>query len=126
MSVRYLYRIPVSQRICSYYLCRKRILRNIDRDKNGNIYHHGCLQNALEDQFHCLDCFSSFDATEASFTEKQQFFNDDFRAALKPICPNCGSSNIKPLGSAELEFTVKHHTPPFAPDLETGKTRVEA
>jgi hypothetical protein len=70
MSIRVLYRkIPVSIRICSYYQCHKSILRNIDRDKNGHLYHHGCLLSAREERWRCLECYAQFDATEASFEE---------------------------------------------------------
>lgn len=41
MSLRALYRkIPESRRLCVY--CDEPILRNIDRDKDGRLYHHGC------------------------------------------------------------------------------------
>jgi hypothetical protein len=47
MSIRLLYlRIPARQRLCSYYRCKEPVLRNIDRDKQGRIYHHGCLLSA--------------------------------------------------------------------------------
>jgi hypothetical protein len=122
MSLRALYRrIEPKKRICSYYKCRERIQRNIDRDKDGNIYHHGCLMDAQDEEYHCLDCYSTFDATEACFTEKQQFFNDNFRVQLKPICPNCGSSNIKPACLPDPEsFTVKHHEMPSGRLVECG------
>jgi hypothetical protein len=96
MSIRLLYqRIPARQRLCSYYRCKEPVLRNIDRDKQGRIYHHGCLLSAQEEQFHCLDCFSHFDATEAHFQEGQRCYNDLVSTVLKPVCPNCGSPNLK-------------------------------
>lgn len=88
MSVRYLYRqLPVSQRICSYYRCQKPILRNIAKDKNGALYHYGCLNSALDEKHRCLNCFMIFDATEATFTD----LGTD---SLVMACPSCGSTNI--------------------------------
>ena len=96
MSIRALYqKIPESKRTCSYYLCRHPILRNIDIDKGGRIYHHGCLLDAREEKHRCLECFNVFDATEASFEEAQKIQGDEISEELKPICPSCGSSNTK-------------------------------
>jgi Zn finger protein HypA/HybF involved in hydrogenase expression len=99
MSLRYLYRkIPQSNRRCSYYRCpRKSIRRNIDLDKNGRIYHHGCLMDALDEQHECLECFSSFDGTETSFETQQIADGDYMTERLRPLCPHCGSSNLKGL-----------------------------
>ncbi|HLE74948.1 MAG TPA: hypothetical protein VI864_02760 [Candidatus Bathyarchaeia archaeon] len=96
MSVRYLYQtIPRSKRICNYHRCQQPILRNIARDKNGAIYHYGCLQSARDEKWRCRECFLIFDATEASFEETQIFKNDEFRERYHPICPHCGSHNLK-------------------------------
>ena len=99
MNLRVLYRkIPVSKRICNYYRCQQPILRNIARTKNGAIYHYGCLNNALDEKWRCRECFMTFDATEVSFEEMQILKNDEFRERYRPICPGCGSHNIKSLG----------------------------
>lgn len=98
MSVRYLYKsIPHSKRLCNYYLCQKPILRNIDRDKDGHIYHHGCLMSAQDEHFRCLNCYMSFDGTEGSFETVQVQRQDEFREKLIMICPSCGSHNLKRL-----------------------------
>jgi hypothetical protein len=103
MSLRVLYRkIPASKRICKYYRCQQPILRNIDRDKDGHIYHHGCLMSAQDEKWRCLECFVTFDATEAAFVETQDFRNEEFHERLKAVCPNCGSHNVKSLSSAEV------------------------
>ena len=99
MSIRYLYRaIPQSKRLCNYYRCQQPILRNIARDKNGAIYHYGCLQSARDEQWRCRECFMTFDATEAAFEQHQILKNDEFCERLNVICPNCGSSNLKHFG----------------------------
>jgi hypothetical protein len=99
MSLRRLYgSIPLNKRLCNYYRCQKPILRNIDRDKNGHIYHHGCLMAAQDERYRCLECYLQFDATEASFDSEQSSFNDEYRERLKVMCPSCGSTNIKSLG----------------------------
>lgn len=98
MSIRYLYRkIPKSKRTCSYYLCQKPILRNITRDKNGHIYHYGCLSDAQDERYRCLECGSLFDATEAAYDEHQIVQGDEVRQSLEVICPNCGCQNLKSL-----------------------------
>jgi len=98
MSIRYLYRkIPKSKRTCSYYHCQKPILRNITRDKNGHIYHYGCLSDAKDERYRCLECGSLFDATEAAFAEHQIVQGDEVRQSLEVICPNCGCQNLKSL-----------------------------
>ena len=96
MSLRRLYgSIPTNRRICNYYRCQKAILRNIDRDKDGHIYHHGCLMTAQDERYRCLECFTIFDATEATFEEHQIVQGDEVRQALQVICPNCGCQNLK-------------------------------
>ena len=91
MSLRRLYKsIPKSKRICSYYRCQKPILRNIDQDGEGRIYHHGCLMAAQDERFRCLDCYAVFDGTEVVVSE-------DFNDRLTLICPYCGSANIRRL-----------------------------
>ena len=98
MSVRYLYQaIPRSKRLCNYYLCQKPILRNIARDKNGHIYHYGCLSDAKDERYRCLECGSLFDATEAAFAEHQIVQGDEVRQSLEVTCPNCGCQNLKSL-----------------------------
>jgi DNA-directed RNA polymerase subunit RPC12/RpoP len=98
MSLRRLYgSIPIDKRLCSYYLCQQRILRNIDRDKDGRIYHHGCLMSAQDERYRCLECFTIFDATEAAFAEHQIVQGDEVRQSLRVICPNCGCQNLKSL-----------------------------
>ena len=110
MSLRILYRrIPRDKRICNYYGCQKRILRNIDRDKEGRIYHHGCLMTAQDEHFRCLDCYRTFDATEGSFETVQVQRQDEFREKLIMICPNCGSHNLKrlsPFGGSNSHVQV--------------------
>lgn len=96
MSVRYLYKtIPQSQRVCSIFRCQKPILRNIIKDERGRIYHYGCLQTARDERYRRLNCFTSFDATEASCEAAQRFFNNEFSERLRALCPNCGSINLK-------------------------------
>lgn len=96
MSLRALYqKIPASKRLCSYHKCPSpQIQRNIDRDKDGRIYHHGCLMEAQDEKYRCLDCFTVFDATEAGFVEAQKIVGDEISEEVKPVCP-CGSSNVK-------------------------------
>jgi len=95
MSVRALYRkIPESKRTCNYYLCRDPILRNIDIDKDGRIYHHGCLLDAREEQWRCLECYQVFNVTECGFVEAQKVVGDEISEIQKPVCP-CGSLNVK-------------------------------
>jgi hypothetical protein len=79
------------------------VLRNIDRDKDGRIYHHGCLMDARDERHRCLECFATFDATEAAFEEAQKFKDGLFSEGLKPICPFCGSSNLKGSAAAREE-----------------------
>jgi len=91
MSLRRLYKsIPKLKSICSYYRCQKPILRNIDQDREGHIYHHGCLMAAEDERFRCLNCYAVFDGTEVVLSE-------DFRDKLTLICPYCGSANIRRL-----------------------------
>ncbi|PIU59772.1 hypothetical protein COS86_02455 [Candidatus Bathyarchaeota archaeon CG07_land_8_20_14_0_80_47_9] len=96
MSLRRLYgSISKDKRICNYYRCQRPILRNIDRDKKDRLYHHGCFMAALDEQFRCLNCYTTFDATEGSFETVQVQRQDEFREKLIMICPNCGSHNLK-------------------------------
>jgi DNA-directed RNA polymerase subunit RPC12/RpoP len=86
-----LYRkIRADKRICNYYRCQQPILRNIDIDKQGRIYHHGCLMDAKDEKFRCNECFSTFDATEASFDQVQKWQGDDLKDAFEVVCPHCG------------------------------------
>ena len=102
MSFRFLYRrIPVSERVCSYYKCRSQILRNIARTSDGRIWHYGCLMNARDEQYRCLECYATFDATEASFDTKQIIRGDFMAERLQPLCPHCGSQNLKPSGGLD-------------------------
>jgi len=105
VSLRFLYRtVPVHKRICSYYRCMHPILRNLTRDKNGHLYHYGCLQTARDEQWRCLECNFTFDATEASFFEVENVRNDCNTELLRPQCPNCGNQYLKP-------FTKHHRFP---------------
>jgi DNA-directed RNA polymerase subunit RPC12/RpoP len=98
MSLRVLYRqIQPSKRLCNYYRCQKPILRNIDRDKDGRIYHHGCLLSAKEERYSCLECFMRFDATEAAFQERLKTVGDQMQQVFRITCPGCGSENLKQL-----------------------------
>lgn len=102
MSIRRLYQtVPVKQRLCTYYRCQRPVLRNIDRTKDGRIWHHGCLMEAQDERYRCLECYYQFDATEASFDVQHKCFNDEFSERLKPMCPSCGSTNLKSLGGLE-------------------------
>jgi hypothetical protein len=101
MSLRVLYRkVPKAKRLCNYYRCPQPIiLRNIDRDKNGHIYHHGCLMSAQDERYRCLECLCVFDATDAAFDSKQVIKGDDIAERMQIICPHCGCHNIKRLSS---------------------------
>jgi hypothetical protein len=100
MSLRFLYRkVPVTQRTCSYYRCQKPILRNIARDQNGKLYHYGCLGSARDERYRCLECYSMFDATEASFQSRQRIQGDSIGEIIRLACPNCGCINLKPLNA---------------------------
>jgi hypothetical protein len=100
LSFRFLYkRVPVQDRRCAY--CERVIQRNIVKDKNGLLYHWGCLQDAREEKHQCLECFATFDATEATWETSQSSYNDDFRENRKPVCPHCGSINLKNLSNPE-------------------------
>jgi len=91
MSLRFLYvKIPASQRICSYYRCQHPILRNIARTSDGRIWHYGCLSDAREEHHKCQGCFSSFDGTEAVWSEQEVGKSDEFQMRFKLCCPNCG------------------------------------
>jgi len=105
MSIRYLYRsLPKSGRTCNYYRCQRPILRNIAKDKAGRLYHWGCLQTALDEQYRCLGCYSIFDATEAVLDEKQRTVGEGYKTILTLLCPHCGSQDLKP--------AQKHHSMP--------------
>lgn len=94
MSLRALYRkIPEARRLCVY--CDEPILRNIDRDKDGRLYHHGCLLDARAKQYHCIECNATFDWTEATLEEAEDSFNDEFRQRKRVLCPYCGTSNFR-------------------------------
>jgi hypothetical protein len=105
MSFRFLYRkVPLEKRICTYYKCNNRIQRNLIPDKNGHLYHLGCLNNAREKMWHCFECNLTFDATEASFFEVENARNDCNTMLLRPQCPNCGNQDLKPV--------ARHHSFP--------------
>jgi len=98
LSLRFLYRkLPVTERVCSYYRCQRPILRNIARDKDGHLYHWGCLQSARDEQYRCLECWTVFDGTRVAFHEVQSSYSGEFRASFTPACPECGSFNLKNL-----------------------------
>lgn len=101
MSLRILYRkVPASQRICSYYQCLKPILRNIDRDNQGHLYHHGCLLSAREERYRCLECYLQFDATEVAFEAETKIQREGFmRETMRTHCPSCGCMNLKRIRS---------------------------
>jgi hypothetical protein len=85
MSLRRLYKsIPTNQRLCTYFRCQHPVLRNIDRDKEGRIWHHGCLMAAQDERYRCLECYLCF--------------NEDFQKRIQVVCPGCGSTNLKSLG----------------------------
>lgn len=104
LTIKVLYRrIPRSKRICKG--CQRPVLRNLDRDwflKTGQIYHHGCRMAAEDEKWRCLECFVTFNATEASFIEVTDFRDDEFHERRKAVCPNCGSHNVKSLSSPEV------------------------
>lgn len=96
MSLRKLYEsIPVETRRCAW--CHASILRNIDQDKDGRLYHHGCLLTARETRYECTECFSNFSGTEANFEDESRTEGDDFKLHRKATCPHCGSSQVKGL-----------------------------
>lgn len=94
MSLRRLYRsVPKDERLCSYHGCQKSILRNIDEDDEGNLYHHGCLMDAKDETWRCLDCFTTFDGTHVTAI--------DFDGSRPTKCCGfCGSHNIKRINEA--------------------------
>jgi len=105
MSDRIVYRnVPLQQRICSYHLCHKPIIRNIARTKEGRLWHWGCLQSARDKQYKCLDCYGTFDATQAILEEKQKLCGDDIKELFGLICPICSSRNIKPCQKYDLSY----------------------
>jgi hypothetical protein len=99
MSLRRLYKsIPTNQRLCTYFRCQHPVLRNIDRDKEGRIWHHGCLMAAQDERYRCLECYLCFNAVEAAWETTEQSFNEDFQKRIQVVCPGCGSTNLKSLG----------------------------
>ena len=99
MSLRIIYRkVPSDMRICNYYRCRQPILRNIDRDKEGRLYHHGCLMSAQDESWRCRACFLVFDGTEATVEEAQVVRGEEYCEHLRVMCPNCGGSDLKSMG----------------------------
>lgn len=101
MSVRVLYKqVSASQRPCSYYQCRKPILRNIAQDKKGRLYHYGCLLDAQEERYRCLECFGQFDATEVAVEAETVMQREGYmRETMRPRCPFCGCMNLKRIRS---------------------------
>jgi hypothetical protein len=96
LSFRFLYqRVPVKERICSYYLCQKPILRNIAQTPDGRLWHYGCLNTAKDEQHKCLECFGTFDGTEAILSEHEQDRGDTFSMEMKLSCPYCGAEVSK-------------------------------
>jgi hypothetical protein len=105
LSSRFLYRkIRPEKRLCSYYRCQMSILRNIARTKDGRLWHWGCLETALDEQYRCLDCYGTFDATEVVLEEKQKFVGDSQKTLFSLACPNCGSHNMR--------RAARHHSMP--------------
>jgi DNA-directed RNA polymerase subunit RPC12/RpoP len=96
MSDRVVYRkVPLAQRLCSYYLCNKQIERNIARTKDGRLWHWGCLSDARDEQYRCRGCSGTFDATEAMIEEKQKFVGDSQKTLFSLSCPYCGAEVSK-------------------------------
>ena len=90
MSLRRFYStLPVQSRQCSW--CQDPILRNIDQDKDGRLYHHGCLLTARETQYECLECYAHFNGTEANFEEGTAVDGNDWKRSRKTLCPHCGA-----------------------------------
>ena len=85
MSIRYYYgKIPTEKRLCNW--CGKPILRNIDEHEDS-LYHHGCLMNAKDAYFECLDCLNRFDGT---------FVNRvDYGDGPQFACGNCGLTRLR-------------------------------
>lgn len=97
MSLRRLYRaVPVAERLCSYYRCGRPIRRNLDRSKDDRLWHHGCLEAALDESWRCRNCYTTFNALEAVFAEAQIIKGDEMHTVLHPECPHCGSQDLKP------------------------------
>lgn len=94
MNLRALYRrIPESRRLCCF--CGHPIQRNIDRDKDGRLYHHGCLLDALAKTYECIECNVTFPWTEAILEVSDEVFNDEFQQRNRVLCPYCGAVNFK-------------------------------
>jgi hypothetical protein len=94
LSDRFLYRkIPAVKRRCTG--CQEPILRNIFRGKDGRLWHYGCWNTARDQHYECLDCNAKFDATEACFVESQSCRGDEVQPTQRPVCPFCGSFNLK-------------------------------
>lgn len=86
MSVRYLYRVlPASKRVCSYWRCAQRILRNMTKTEDGRLWHYGCLQTAKDERYRCVECGSFLDGTQVSLADYA-----DGKPTLS--CGNCGST----------------------------------
>jgi hypothetical protein len=101
VSLRSLYRqIPSAKRTCNYYACQDPILRNIDRDKKGRLYHHGCLLSAQDEAYRCLECYAIFDGTEVSFEFEEHYKADEVSQRVILSCPHCGCRALKRLRRA--------------------------
>jgi DNA-directed RNA polymerase subunit RPC12/RpoP len=99
MSLRRLYNsIPIQARHCTW--CHNQIERNIATTPDGRLWHYGCLNDAKDTHYECVECFSRFDGTEACLEEIQSMRGDDFTTGRKASCPNCGSSDMKGLSQA--------------------------
>jgi len=87
MALRYLYReLSSSRRRCRG--CGKTIRRNIALHK-GELWHYGCLQEARQKRYRCLDCgaiLSRLELVEGSS------LGVDYLA-----CGSCGSTRIRTL-----------------------------
>lgn len=97
-GIRLLYKdIPRAERRCNYYGCQQAILANIDQDKGGRIYHHGCLITAETETFRCLECYATFDGTEVAFEFQEHFKGDEVTQRSVLSCPHCGCRALKRL-----------------------------
>jgi len=103
LNLRRLYEsIPTQARICTW--CNEPILRNIDQDKDGRLYHHGCLLTARETWYDCQECYARFDGTEANFEQDISCFGDDWCLHRKPFCPHCGRQVQTPSQQGVIEI----------------------
>lgn len=97
-GIRQLYKqVPRAERRCNYYGCQQAVLANIDRDKQGRIYHHGCLITAETKIFRCLECYATFDGTEVVFNFQEHFKGDEVSQRVVLMCPHCSSRQLKKL-----------------------------